>query len=1011
MTAISRSSATTAGSYCAFVILTLVCIFDFWAPASRLPVNVTYGITLILLSIISLLLGFTSQDPNESVLRAFQICSAAMWGSIGVYHVTESLQPRYLTDVEALFGGYGAFLLIFILLVIGGLQHKAKFAAVLALGYALSCVFELASLWKPLRASAAAYYILLAALTLYNSAYNALQRFRTGISYTVTSDALDKNVSKDYIIVCNAMNTVAFAIFAGHVTGIYDSAHQEFHWVIVAGFFQCVCGLVAVRRSNAFNGGYFLIHGVFWLSIGYNLAVEHITFVRVYPLIAVSVILFITFLLIAVVALTKEVFQVLQNISMAIFCIAIAVDGSKGTFVGGTSWVSLLLSLYGLMAHITRMKNGSFKLPIGSRCLEADKLKMFLVEKCRCCAGCLYGKLKENGKGNALFSTSQMLGYSKYLDLDMVGFAVNAISALSILWVPKGLVVLPWVIVFGGIPQLIVGSVSFARGLTFESCAFFTFGSLWLIWGSARGLGIQETDHSVSAAAGCIGFLTVGVLLLGLAAVISMAWFVLVILFILVVISFLLNTLGVPGIEVYEVVISIAFAIVCIYCFLASVTKAITGRTVLPTGKPIVQVSYLHSEGEQAYWADARRASGVKNVAAILNQGGICGVPTDVVYVLVAALKFPKSVERAYETKKLAEDRPMSMWISKREQLEAGREEFGELLWDFMKEVWPSTISLVVKKGPWLQTLGVDFAEKYIGRPDSIAVRMPDNTVTSHLIDQTGPIAVSSANPTGEADTTHHLQVLAKLGLKNCDGILCAGPSPENAASTVVDCRKIEEGKLGFFRIGIVPRSRVEELFEKVQRRHKAKADIPASISHRSDNSSDSGVCGSDKKIGTDDDQSVDDVDGGNVNEAFEDDGVELDSNAANQSFESGLDKDLSDDGGATSQHSQDAADTSHGFEDPGELTEILTSLSNPEESQSDIYMVNSPRTSSSPEGQGSAADNSNEHVSQISGGRLLQAAHEIGGRPSPTLSNKSETKVNPIYQEDDINKNNNTTG
>lgn len=31
---------------------------------------------------------------------------------------------------------------------------------------------------------------------------------------------------------------------------------------------------------------------------------------------------------------------------------------------------------------------------------------------------------------------------------------------------------------------------------------------------------------------------------------------------------------------------------------------------------------------------------------------------------------------------------------------------------------------------------------------------------------QVGPIAVTSANPTGEADTTHHNQVYAKLGNK-----------------------------------------------------------------------------------------------------------------------------------------------------------------------------------------------------------------------------------------------------
>lgn len=96
---------------------------------------------------------------------------------------------------------------------------------------------------------------------------------------------------------------------------------------------------------------------------------------------------------------------------------------------------------------------------------------------------------------------------------------------------------------------------------------------------------------------------------------------------------------------------------------------------------------------------------------------------------------------------------------------------------------------------------------------------------------QVGPIAVTSANPTGEADTTHHNQVYAKLGNKvrgmfvmkgaffnvnsSCivlgqvDGVLCDGASPENIASTVVDCTKIDTGHIGFFRVGLIPKSKV----------------------------------------------------------------------------------------------------------------------------------------------------------------------------------------------------------
>ena len=73
----------------------------------------------------------------------------------------------------------------------------------------------------------------------------------------------------------------------------------------------------------------------------------------------------------------------------------------------------------------------------------------------------------------------------------------------------------------------------------------------------------------------------------------------------------------------------------------------------------------------------------------------------------------------------------------------------------------------VVFTGNWVKSLGLGDSEMYVGRPDSIAIRIPDSTITCHLIDQCGPVAVTSANPTGEGDTTHHLQVLAKLGVEN----------------------------------------------------------------------------------------------------------------------------------------------------------------------------------------------------------------------------------------------------
>ncbi|TNN63869.1 Threonylcarbamoyl-AMP synthase [Liparis tanakae] len=118
----------------------------------------------------------------------------------------------------------------------------------------------------------------------------------------------------------------------------------------------------------------------------------------------------------------------------------------------------------------------------------------------------------------------------------------------------------------------------------------------------------------------------------------------------------------------------------------------------------------------------------------IMKNGGICGMPTDTVYVLVAACNRPDAVIKAYKVKKQAQDRPMSLWISSIKQLEPVRHLLSPLLLDFMEAAWPSSISMVIPRGPWMDTFGLGDAAKHIGTPQSIAIRNPDCSVATHLI-------------------------------------------------------------------------------------------------------------------------------------------------------------------------------------------------------------------------------------------------------------------------------------
>lgn len=561
--------------------------------------------------------GITAGDSNDPLLRAFLLILGSLWTALAMFHLARG--QRLLAEIdppESLFPGYGAFIIIFSLFAVACVLHNARFTAVLSLGLFLSCIFEIASLWQNLKRSSGAYYLLLASMTLFESGRRLFDKMRGNEKVVKKVTGNDKDLSRDYVVVGHAMNTLAFAVFASHVTGITTVPRHSFMWVMSAGIFQGLSAAVSMRRSDAYNGCYFSLFGTFWIAIGVNLIMEYVTETDSFPLIAVFIFFIVLFVVASIVSLTKDMYQSFQNLLFAVFCIALCVDGLKGKFLGGMGWVCFLFSLYGFSAHLTRVQHSSFKLPLGCHCFEAEKLKSAIQKRARCFAACLYGRLSDSASKSE-FSSDTMLGYAKYIDLDMIGFASNAVAALAMVWTPGGqeYLILPWVIGIGGLAQFIVGSVCFARGLTFESCTYIVFSTLWIIWGTARGLNVLILDNTAAMVTGCISYLVIGLLLLGLSMVINKAWFVVTLLFELVVLAFLLDALSVPGHIVFEIVIVIIFALVCLYCFAATALKAVWGRTILPLGAPIIQCSYLHSQGGRAFWASAKKASGVKAIA------------------------------------------------------------------------------------------------------------------------------------------------------------------------------------------------------------------------------------------------------------------------------------------------------------------------------------------------------------------------------------------------------------
>ena len=95
------------------------------------------------------------------------------------------------------------------------------------------------------------------------------------------------------------------------------------------------------------------------------------------------------------------------------------------------------------------------------------------------------------------------------------------------------------------------------------------------------------------------------------------------------------------------------------------------------------------------------------------------------------------------------------------------------------KRFWPGPLTLVVAKHQDLPP--------NISPYPTVGVRVPDHPVALALLNQTGPLAVTSANRSGGANTQTADEVYAQL--KNqIPLIIDGGRTPGGAPSSVVDC-------------------------------------------------------------------------------------------------------------------------------------------------------------------------------------------------------------------------------
>jgi L-threonylcarbamoyladenylate synthase len=169
----------------------------------------------------------------------------------------------------------------------------------------------------------------------------------------------------------------------------------------------------------------------------------------------------------------------------------------------------------------------------------------------------------------------------------------------------------------------------------------------------------------------------------------------------------------------------------------------------------------------------------------ILHSGGLVAFPTDTVYGLGALIRIPESIQALYTVKGREGVKAIPLLLSSPDELAQVALAVSRMARRLAERLWPGPLTLVVPKHAGLPN--------YLGSPAelssqaTVGVRMPDHPLALALLRVTGPLAVTSANRSGEASTVNARQVVEQLGGR-IGLVLDGGQTPGGVSSTVVDC-------------------------------------------------------------------------------------------------------------------------------------------------------------------------------------------------------------------------------
>lgn len=210
---------------------------------------------------------------------------------------------------------------------------------------------------------------------------------------------------------------------------------------------------------------------------------------------------------------------------------------------------------------------------------------------------------------------------------------------------------------------------------------------------------------------------------------------------------------------------------------------------------------------------DAELLTGMRLARQAIGKGELVVIPTDTVYGIAADAFQPAAVTRLLEAKGRGRTAPPPVLVPGTATLDALAEVVPDEARALVAAFWPGGLTVILQAQ---SSLAWDLGETR----GTVALRMPANRIALELLEDTGPLAVSSANRTGKPAAMTAFDAEAALGDRVAvyleDG-MAGGDYPDSPAatgSTIVDATglALPEGKLRIVRSGVISDDAIREL-------------------------------------------------------------------------------------------------------------------------------------------------------------------------------------------------------